>query len=48
MVTIEKITNGYIVNFKNTNNQTVKLFFPDLETFSTWLKEQFEGKKDNK
>lgn len=45
MVTIEKIINGYIAMFKNTNNEDVKLYFENLDKLQEWLKNQFEGVK---
>jgi hypothetical protein len=47
MVKIEKISNGYIASFKNTEEKTVKLFFPTIDTFADFLKEQLEPKKED-
>ena len=45
MITIEKIINGYIVMFKNTDNIDVKVFFPTFEELTTWMKTQLEPEK---
>lgn len=43
MVTIEKIINGYIVKFKNTEKIEVKVYFESFEKLTEWLKNQFEN-----
>lgn len=42
MFTVEKIVNGYIVEFKNTDNKTVKLYFVNADALNVWIKSQFE------
>ena len=44
MISIEKIANGYISIFKNTDNVEIKLYFPNYDELSKWIKTQFEGK----
>lgn len=48
MVTIERIINGYVATFKNTENKKIKLFFPSLDALTVWLSDQFEIKKETK
>jgi hypothetical protein len=43
MFTVEKIINGYVVEFKNTDNKTVKVFFPSADALALWIKSQFEA-----
>ena len=47
MITIEKIANGYIVMFKNTDNIKVKLFFPSFQDLTNWMKTQLEPETAN-
>ena len=42
MFTVEKIANGYIIEFKNTENKTVKVYFPNADALAVWIKAQFE------
>lgn len=42
MIKIEKIANGYLVIFKNTEKLIIKLFFPNLDELNKWMKVQFE------
>lgn len=42
MIRIEKITNGYILTFKNTDNILIKYFLPSLTEVNEFLKKQFE------
>ena len=48
MVKIEKIANGYIAIFKNTDDKIIKFYFQSIDAFSDWLKTQFEVKKEEK
>lgn len=41
MIKIEKIANGFIVIFNNTDNLRVKLYFPTYKDMETWLSQQF-------
>lgn len=48
MVKIEKIANGYIAIFKNSENITIKLYFQSISSLAEWLNIQFETKKEEK
>ena len=48
MVKIEKIHNGYLIHFKNTENVRIKLYFSTLDSIHDWLKLQFEPIKEQK
>lgn len=41
-VTIEKIINGYIIIFNNTENVKIKMYFATFVQLTEWLKNQFE------
>jgi len=45
MITIEKITYGYILEFKNTEQQKVKIHFPNFDDMSNWLKLQIDTER---
>jgi hypothetical protein len=42
MIKIEKISNGYLLIFKNTDNKLIRYFMPSLNDVTTFLKQQFE------
>ena len=42
MFTVEKIVNGYIIEFKNTDNKNVKIYFVNADALTVWIKSQFE------
>ncbi len=42
MFTVEKIVNGYIIEFKNTDGKNVKVYFPTADALAAWIKSQFE------
>lgn len=45
MLKLEKIANGYVVSFRNTENVRMKVYFPTLEAVYDWMKIQFEPPK---
>ena len=42
MLKVEKIANGYVVSFMNTDNVRVKVYFPTFDNMCQWMKNQFE------
>lgn len=42
MFTVEKIVNGYVIGFKNTDNKNIKIYFANADALIVWIKSQFE------
>lgn len=42
MFTVEKIVNGYVIEFKNTENKMIKVYFVNADALTVWIKSQFE------
>ena len=42
MINIEKIANGYIIEFENTEKAKIKLYFEKYDEMSAWIKSQID------